>query len=79
MRTPICTLRKLDKDQEGTKVDAKSYRDMIDSFLYLLASRPDITFVVCLCAGFQSSSRNFNLIAVKRILRQLKCTIDYGL
>ena len=52
VETPICTSTKLDKDEEGIKVDEKKYRGMIGSLLYLTASRPDIIFVVCLCAHF---------------------------
>jgi hypothetical protein len=38
-------------------VDQKEYQSMIDSLLYLMATRPDIQFYVCLCACFQASPR----------------------
>src|SRR4051812_48556140 len=52
---------------------------MIESLLYLTASRPDILFSVCLCARFQSDPRESHLTAVKRILRYLKGTTNVGL
>ena len=52
---------------------------MIDSLLYLTASKPDIIFSVCLCARFQSFSKESHLIVVKCIIRYLKGTIGIGL
>ncbi|GJU80615.1 retrovirus-related pol polyprotein from transposon TNT 1-94 [Tanacetum coccineum] len=42
--TPIVEKSKLDKDKEGKVVDLSHYRDMIGTFLYLIASRPDLQF-----------------------------------
>lgn len=65
-RMPICTSKKLDKDEEDINVDEKSYRGMIHSLLYLIASSLDTTFAVCLCIRFQYSLRNSHLIVVKK-------------
>ena len=78
-KTPMATTTKLDKDEQGTSVDIKLYRSMIGSLLYLTASRPDIMFCVCLCARFQSCPKESHLVAVKRIIRYLKGTIEMGL
>ena len=43
---------KLDKDKSGKLVDAKDYRGMIGSLLYLIASGPNIMFSVSLCVRF---------------------------
>ena len=75
----MATTTKLNKDEQGINVDIKLYRSMIGSLLYLTASRPDIMFSVCLCARFQSCPKEFHLIAVKRIIRYLKGTIEMGL
>ena len=77
--TPMSPSCKLDKDEEGKKVDQKYYRGIIGSLLYLTASRPDIMFSVCLCARFQSEPKESHLIAVKRILRYLNGTKNVGL
>ena len=48
--TPMATTTKFDKDEHGINADIKLYKSMIDSLLYLTASRLDIKFSVCLCA-----------------------------
>jgi len=77
--TPMSTTIHLDRDENGKNVDQKLYRSMIGSLLYLTASRPDIMMSVCLCARFQANSKESHLWAVKRILRYLNKTRDYGL
>lgn len=52
---------------------------MIGSLLYLIASRPDILFSICLWARFQSDPRESHLTAIKRILKYLKGTTNVGL
>ena len=75
----MATTTKLDKDEQGKDVDIKLYRSMIGSLLYLCASRPDISFSICLCARFQSCHKESHLNMVKRIIKYLKGTIDIGL
>ncbi|GJU92006.1 putative ribonuclease H-like domain-containing protein [Tanacetum coccineum] len=48
--TPMERNKALVKDEEADNVDVHLYRSMIGSLMYLIASRPDITFVVCACA-----------------------------
>nr|GEW57969.1 hypothetical protein [Tanacetum cinerariifolium] len=48
--TPMVEKSKLDEDPQGKAVDASHYREMIGTLMYLTASRPDLTFVVCMCA-----------------------------
>jgi hypothetical protein len=76
---PMSTTTTLDTDEEGEHVDQKEYRSMIGSLLYLTATRPDIQFLVCLCACFQASPRNSHRQAVKRIFRYLRHTPDFSL
>jgi hypothetical protein len=42
----------LDSDASGNMVDQTLYRSMIESLLYVTASRPDVMFSVCMCARF---------------------------
>ena len=53
VRTPMGQSDKLEADEKGKPVDQKLYRSMIGSLLYLTASRPDIAYVVGVCARFQ--------------------------
>ncbi|KAJ9566774.1 hypothetical protein OSB04_002740 [Centaurea solstitialis] len=69
----------LNADSSGKPVDQKTYRAIIGSLLYLTASRPDIVFSTGVCAHFQCDPRDSHLSAVKRILRFLKGTPDFGL
>jgi hypothetical protein len=50
--TPMSTNDHLDLDMDGKFIDQKVYHSMIDSLLYLCASRPDIMLDVCMCARF---------------------------
>ncbi|GJU23465.1 putative ribonuclease H-like domain-containing protein [Tanacetum coccineum] len=45
--TPIESNKPLVKDEDGEDVDVHVYKSMIGSLMYLIASRPDIMFVVC--------------------------------
>jgi hypothetical protein len=69
----------LDLDENGEIVDQREYRSMIGSLLYLTATRPDIQFIVCLCARFQTSPRPSHRHAVQWICRYLKYTLEFGI
>jgi hypothetical protein len=79
MVTLMSTTTALDADEDGEHVDQKEYRSMIGSLLYLMVTRPDIQFSVCLCAHLQASPRTSHRQAVKRIFRYLRHTPDFGL
>nr|GEU37981.1 retrovirus-related Pol polyprotein from transposon TNT 1-94 [Tanacetum cinerariifolium] len=49
--TPMVDQLKLDEDPLGIPVDQTQFRSMVGSFMYLIASRPDLIFVVCMCAS----------------------------
>ncbi|GKA93083.1 retrovirus-related pol polyprotein from transposon TNT 1-94 [Tanacetum coccineum] len=77
--TPMETHKPLLKDADGEDVDEHMYRSMIGSLMYLTSSRPDIMFVVCVCARFQVNPKVSHLHAVKRIFRYLKGQPKLGL
>jgi hypothetical protein len=52
MSMPMSTAMSLGPDQDGEAVNQREYRSMIGSLLYLTVTRPDIQFIVCLCAHF---------------------------
>ncbi|XP_050878003.1 uncharacterized mitochondrial protein AtMg00810-like [Lathyrus oleraceus] len=58
-------------------MDQSLYRKMIGSLLYLTASRPDITFVVRVCARYQSEPKMTHITQVKRILKYINGTSEY--
>nr|GEX52783.1 hypothetical protein [Tanacetum cinerariifolium] len=77
--TPMESNKPLIKDEEAKDVDVHLYGSMIGSLMYLTASRPDITFVLCACARFQVTPKTSHLYAVKRIFRYLKGQPKLGL
>ncbi|GKE70126.1 retrovirus-related pol polyprotein from transposon TNT 1-94 [Tanacetum coccineum] len=66
--TPMIENKKLDEDLQGKPVDAILYRGMISSLMYLTSSRPDLNYVVCLCARYQA----------KPTEKHLQALTDYG-
>ena len=77
--TPISSSIKLHLDPSGVEVSPNLYRSIIRSLLYLMASRPDIAFNVGVCAQYQAAPKESHLTAVKRIIRYVNDTLDYGL
>ena len=70
---------KLSLQDTSKDVDQRLYRSMIGSLLYVIASRPDVMLAVGQVARFQAAPKESHIIAVKRILRYLKGTTEYGL
>ncbi|GJY20820.1 hypothetical protein Tco_0393386 [Tanacetum coccineum] len=52
---------------------------MIGTLMYLTASRPDLTFAICMCARYQAKPIKKHLHAIKRIFKYLRGTINWGL
>ncbi|GKB28428.1 copia protein [Tanacetum coccineum] len=77
--TPMVDQLKLDEDLVGILVDHTRLRGMVGSLMYLTASRPDLIFVVCMCARYQAKPTKKHLEAIKRVFRYLKGTIHMGL
>ncbi|GJR89916.1 hypothetical protein Tco_0213927 [Tanacetum coccineum] len=48
--TPMVEKSKLDEDPQEKAVDPTHYCGMVGTLMYLTARRPDLTFVVCMCA-----------------------------
>jgi len=77
--TPMSSSCYMDADVDEKGVDQTKYRGLIGSLFYLTTSRPDIMFVVCLCARFQANPKESHLKVAKRILKYLKGTTNVGL
>ncbi|CAM8881731.1 unnamed protein product [Rhodiola kirilowii] len=78
-RTPAATHLKITKDDAGTKVDQTLYMSMIGSLLYLTASRPDIAYTVGVCVRYQADPKESHLLQVKRIIKYVCGTVDFGI
>lgn len=79
MHNPIVPGTKLSKNDEGTKVDTTLYMKMVDSLMYLTATRPDLMYGVSLISRFMSCPTESHWLAAKRILRYLKGTTELGI
>ncbi|GKE20432.1 retrovirus-related pol polyprotein from transposon TNT 1-94 [Tanacetum coccineum] len=77
--TPMVDRLKLDEDPLGILVDQTQFLSMVGSLMYLTASRPDLVFVVCMCARYQASPTQKHLEALKRVFWYLRGTINWGL
>ena len=70
---------KLSSDPANVEVDPTLYKSIIGSLLYLTTSRPDIAFSVGVCACFQAAHKESHMTAIKRIIRYVNRTFDYGI
>ena len=51
---------------------------MIGSLLYLIASRPNLSYNVGVCARYQTNPKESHMIALKRIIKYVKATANFG-
>ncbi|GJR15865.1 hypothetical protein Tco_0798517 [Tanacetum coccineum] len=77
--TPMVEKSKLDEDPQGKVIDPTCYHEMVGFLMYLTSSRPNLQFVVCMCARYQAKPTEKHLHAVKRIFRYLRRIINMGL
>nr|GEX50342.1 hypothetical protein [Tanacetum cinerariifolium] len=77
--TPMVEKSKLDEDPQGKAVDPINYHGMVGTLMYLTSSRPDLKFIVCMCARYQAKPIEKHLHDVKRIFKYLRGTINMGL
>ena len=76
--TPIDTSTKVSGD--GAPVpDATDYRALVGALQYLTFTRPDIAYAVQQVCLYMHDPREPHLALVKRILRYVRGTLDFGL
>jgi hypothetical protein len=77
---PNVNLSIIPDDSEKTEILQVPYKEAIGCLMFIsLLTRPDITYVVNHAAKFCENPRSMHWTAVKRIMRYLKGTPDYGL
>jgi hypothetical protein len=76
--TPMEPRCKMSKQSTAPPIPATEYRSLVGSLRYLVHTRPDIAFVVGYVSRFMEKPTTEHLAAVKRILRYIAGTIDYG-
>lgn len=69
---------KLNKDHGGKKVDIL-YNQIVGSLIYLITTRSNIMYVVCLLSKYMEIPTAVHLLVAKRIFQYLNSTADFGL
>lgn len=76
---PIVPGNRLSKDESRKRVDATNFKQMVGCLMYLLATRPDLAYAICLIARYMERPTEMHFAAAKRILRYLKGSLQYGI
>ena len=79
VRNPMVAGSKVDMDENGERIDETFYKQIIGSLMYITTTRPDLQFAVSLLSRYMSRPTKLHLHAVKRVLRYLRDTEDYGI
>ena len=77
--TPMSSNEKLQQEDVAKKADAKTYRSLVGSLIYLTNTRPNIVHAVSLISRFMNQPSKLHYAATKRILRYLQCTKKLGI
>nr|KYP54496.1 hypothetical protein KK1_000684 [Cajanus cajan] len=77
--TPVDTKAKLSISSGSPYEDAKHYRSLAGALQYLTFTRPDISYVVQQVCLHMHDPKDEHMNALKRILRYIQGTLDYGL
>jgi hypothetical protein len=75
---PMENRLKLSKSSTAPLVDATEYRRIVDALRYFANPRPDLAYAVGYVSRFMEKPTTEHLIAVKRVLRYIAGTVDYG-
>ena len=78
VRTPMSPNVKLTVDLLSKSVDSSLFRNMIGSLFYLTSSRLDISYSVGMCARYLANPKKFHMIALRRVIKYVKTTSDFG-
>jgi hypothetical protein len=66
-------------DDDKNLEDVTMYQKMVGSLIYLTLTRPDIAYSIGMVSRYMSNPKKSHLDAVKRILRYVKGTINFGI
>jgi hypothetical protein len=77
--TPIDTRAKLSATAGAPVSDPSDYHSIVGALQYLTLTRPDLSYAVQQVCLYMHAPREPHLALVKRILRYIKGTLDFGL
>lgn len=67
------------KDESGKGVNSTEFKSLVGGLRYLVHTRPDIAYSVGIVSRYMERPTVLHLNAVKRILRYIKGTLEFGL
>ncbi|XP_074327179.1 secreted RxLR effector protein 161-like [Apium graveolens] len=76
---PMDPKEQIGHDEKGRPVDASQYISMVGGLRYVVHTRPDIAYSVGIVNRYMERPTKLHLDAVKRIMRYVKGTTQYGL
>ena len=79
MRTPMESRFKLGIEKGKDEVNPSKFRSLIGSLMYLLNTRPDLTYSVNYLSRYMSNPSSEHMNPAKRVLRYIKGTSSFGL
>nr|KYP53917.1 Retrovirus-related Pol polyprotein from transposon TNT 1-94 [Cajanus cajan] len=65
------------KDEDGSRVDAMKFRQVVGCLMYLTVTCPDLMFGVSLISRFMADPKESHWAATKRLLRYVKGTTEH--
>ncbi|WRX13679.1 Integrase [Theobroma cacao] len=77
VKTPLAAGIKFCKQDGSTDANEKFYKSIIESLLYLAATRPNLMFATSLMSRYMQAPTTAHFIVAKRILRYVRGTVDY--
>ncbi|GKA44214.1 putative RNA-directed DNA polymerase [Tanacetum coccineum] len=78
-KSPMEPKLKVDNDEGGEEIDSTEYRRLVGCLRYLTHTRPDLSYSVGIASRFMEKPTTLHFQVVKRILRYIKGTLDYGI
>jgi len=79
LNTPVAKRNENLFDQTLSTYDASNYRRIIGQLLYLVNTRPNISFIVQLLSQFVQAPSKYHHQVVQRILRYIKSSLAQGI
>ena len=79
MSTPMDPNMRLQEDKGKDLEDVSMFQQLVSSLIYLTLTRPDISYVVGVVSRYMSNPKKPHLDVVRRILRYVKGTINFGI
>ena len=77
--TPLCTSTPLQLVDGSAQANSKMFRSIIGTLQYITLTRPDLSFSINKLSQFMQQPTQIHFQQLKRVMRYLKLTINYGL